>query len=386
MSRYSRLREELRPHGVVSVKCPICLHYGDCGGIEPKRLLFKEDCFDVSCHRSDPTDNPCRNGTCNNVCPHNEQFLHRCSEVGGLQFDNIPKIDQSPTTLPRYVPLVHHGYGRSESLDWPVVGLKAYEILRLDNAGLYRPVADSPEALRAKFRLHPNTKIVVVGTDRDPPLERYWKYRRRDAVPQAMARLGISLAIGPNFSHFLDVPRTDNLFNRKRQLICLAEMASSGLSPVPHLSAVTPADWLYWKEFLRSNTTVRYAAVEFQTGNKQKAQGGKVIQRLSRLQKELGRPLHMIVIGGCQFLTRLAYEFDEFTLIDSSPFMKAVKRRSFDGSKAGRAWLENRTKPGESIDGLIAHNVAGYSAWVDWRCGSVSGKEVQSLTETGRSA
>ena len=159
-----------------------------------------------------------------------------------------------------------------------------------------------------------------------------------------MADLGISMVIGPNFSHFLDVPRTDNLFNRKRQLICLAEMAAAGLNPVPHLNAVMPGDWVFWKDFLRSNASIRHVAVEFQTGNKRGIQGTKAILRLSRLRDELGRSLHPIVIGAAQFLTRLASEFDDFTLIDSAPFIKGVKRLAFDASKAGRAWVKKQTR------------------------------------------
>ena len=149
---------------------------------------------------------------------------------------------------------------------------------------------------------------------------------------------------GPNFSHFLDVPRTDNLFNRKRQLICLGEMASAGLNTVPHFSAVMPRDWTFWKDFLRSNAgRSAMSPSRFQDrGNKLGVEGTKVVQRLSRLRDELGRSLHLILIGAGQFLTRVACEFDEFTLIDSAPFMKGVKRRSFDDTKAGRAWVEKR--------------------------------------------
>jgi Domain of unknown function (DUF4417) len=357
------MREELRPHGEVSAKCSTCLYFGDCGGIEPKRSLFKEDCFDRNC---------CGDGSCDNVCPYKSDFVRRCQEVGGLRSDDIPPVGQSPITLPRYVPLVHHGYSRNELLGCPVVALSTYQVFRLDKSGLYRPIADSAESLRSTFRLQPSTQIILQGTAKDPPLERYWRHRSRDGAPQAMAALGASLIIGPNFSHFLDVPRTDNLFNRKRQLICLAEMAVAGLNPVPHLSAVMPGDWSFWKDFLRSNATIRHVAVEFQTGNKRGDEGTKIVQRLSQLQGELGRCLHPLVIGAAQFLTRLASEFDEFTLIDSSPFMKGVKRRSFDGSRAGRAWVEWLTPPGESIDPLIAHNIAGYSAWVERRCGSMS--------------
>jgi hypothetical protein len=362
MTRNSRLREELRPHGEVSVKCTTCIFYGDCGGIEPKRSLFKEDCFDRNC---------CGDGSCDNVCPYKGDFLARCQEVDGLRFDNLKRIDQRPIPIPRYVPLIHHGYSRTESLDCPVVALSTAQVFRLDKSGVYRPIADSPESLRSLFRLQSGTQVILLGTAKDPPLERYWKYRRRDNAPRMMGGLGVSLVVGPNFSHFLDVPRTDNLFNRKRQLICLGEIATAGLNPAPHLSAVMPGDWSFWKDYLRENSSIRQVAVEFQTGNKRGADGTKIILRISRLQDQLGRSLHPILIGGAQFLQRAAYEFDDLTLIDSAPFMKGVKRLSFDASKAGRAWVKKQTSPGESIDALIAQNIVEYSAWAGRRCDSV---------------
>lgn len=364
-TRNGRLREELRPHGEVSPKCTGCIFFGDCGGIEPKRSLFSEDCFDFNC---------CGDGSCDNVCPYKDDFPARCQEVGGLRFDDLGPIAQATVPLPRYVPLVHHGYGRREDLDWPVVALSTSEVFRLDKAGTYRPIADSPEALRSLLRLAPGTKVILRGIAQDPPLERYWKFRRRDDAPRIMAGLGLSLVVGPNFSHFLDVPRTDNLFNRKRQLTCLGEMAAAGLNVVPHLNAVMAGDWSFWKDFLGANDSIRQVAVEFQTGNKRGAEGTKAVLRLSRLRDELGRNLHPIVIGGAQFLTRIASEFDDFTLIDSSPFMKGVKRMAFDASKAGRAWVVSRTTPGEPIDNLVARNIAQYSAWVERRCESVAGR------------
>ena len=293
--RNKRLRDDLRPHGEISQKCTCCIFFGDCGGIEPKRSLFKEDCFDRTC---------CGKGSCDNVCPYKDDFLTRCQEVGGLRFDDIKPIEQHPVPIPRYVPLIHHGYRRNESLACPVVALDTYQVFRLDKAGIYSPIADSAEvapqrnsnwnrarrsssgARRETARLNV-TGSTGVGTE--PP--RRWRHS------------ALSLVIGPNFSHFLDVPRTDNLFNRKRQLTCLGEMAAAGLNPVPHLNAVMPGDWSFWKDYLRSNTSVRQVAVEFQTGNKRGAEGTKAVLRLSRLRDQLGRDLHPILIGGAQFLT-----------------------------------------------------------------------------------
>src|SRR5262249_45125487 len=157
-------------HGEVSPKCTGCILFGECGGIEPQKSLFKEDCFDINC---------CRDGSCDNVCLYKGDFLARCQEVGGLRFDDLKPMGQRPVAIPRYVPLVHHGYSRSEALDCPVVALSTYQVFRLDKSGTYRPIADSAESLRSVFRLQPTTKIILRGTAKDRALERYWKYRRR---------------------------------------------------------------------------------------------------------------------------------------------------------------------------------------------------------------
>ena len=244
MIAQAELRRDLRPHGVVAPGCYDCPFFGDCGGAESARSLFT--CFDNTC---------CGDGSCDNVCPRKPDFLERLREVVALRFDDVPLLKQVPVRLPCYIPLIHHGYKRTRPLKWPIVALDTYELFRVVD-GKYRTVADSPRELRARFALDPATKIVLRGTARDGPLERYWSYRRRDRAAEQLAGLGITLAIGPNFSHFLDVPRTDNLFNRKRQLICIGELHGAGLLTVPHLNAVAPGDWDFWSRYLATNPEV----------------------------------------------------------------------------------------------------------------------------------
>src|SRR5262249_45829852 len=160
----------------------------------------------------------CVNGKCDNVCPHRSDYMDRLMEIGGLEFDNLPPLKQSNAEVPRFVPTIHHRYRRCLALAWPVVALNTYHALRLKNNRL-EAVASDPDGLRLAFGVRPGTVVILRGTTKDPALERYWAYRRCDQAPEQLARLGVTLSIGPNFSHFLDVPRTDNLYNRRRQLI-----------------------------------------------------------------------------------------------------------------------------------------------------------------------
>lgn len=377
------VRDSLRPHGRVAADCAICLNLADCGGIEPELNLFNTDCVQANCCNPPGLGGETVAPDCDNVCPNNPKYLELLREVGGdLRFDGQPAVPQTAVDLPRYAPLVYRRYARKLSVRWPVVALDTYQVVRVDG-GTMGTVADSPSSLRQEFGLPSDAAVILRGVADDRPLERYWSYRRRDGVPQRLARLGVSLAVGPNFSHFLDVPRHDNLFNRKRQLLCLAELAEAGLNPAPHLNAAQPGDWRYWARFLGENPSVKVVAVEFETGNRSRPQGQRVVSELVALQQRVGRQLHPLVIGGTQFLESIAHDFRAASFVDSTPFMKTVYRRSFAGpGMTGTCrWRRTPTAPGEPLDSLLTHNLRCYSAWLDRRWAAVAGEVVRMPTQ-----
>ena len=169
----------------------------------------------------------------------------------------------------------------------------------------------------------------------------------------------MTVAVGPNYSHFLDVPRHDNLYNRKRQLLCLAEFTEAGLNPVPHLNAAQPGDWRFWGRFLAGSPSITVVAAEFETGNRSRAEGERAVRELVNLQQSTGRRLHPLVIGGTQFLEQVAKEFVTATFLDSTPFMKTVHRQAFRSMPptGKQRWRKSPTAPDESLDKLLAHNL-----------------------------
>lgn len=373
------VRNSLRPHGRVAPDCANCLHFADCGGIEPDLGLFNTDCVSANCCNPPSLDGASVAVDCDNVCPRNPRYLELLREVGGnLWLHELPAVSQSAVDLPRYVPLIYRRYVRRMVTRWPVVAIDTYQAVKLQK-GKMRTVADSPTSLRREYGLSPDSAVILRGVASDRPLERYWSYRRRDEVPQQLAGLGTTLAVGPNFSHFLDVPRHDNLFNRKRQLLCLGEFAEAGLNPVPHLSAAQPGDWRYWGKFLGENPSITIVAVEFETGNRSRTQGQRVVAELVALQRRVGRPLRPLVIGGTQFLEEIARSFQRASFIDSTPFMKTVYRRSFvDIDVSGKCrWRSTPTAPGEPLDNLLSHNLRGYSDWLDRRWVTASGEHAR---------
>jgi hypothetical protein len=315
------------------------------------------------------------------VCPNNPNYLELLREVGGLTFHDLPAVLQVPVEMPRYVPLIYRRYVQQIKVNWPTVALDTYEVVKLERERL-EAVAQCPDSLRRTFGLAPDACVILRGVAGDRPLERYWSYRRRDGVPHRLARLGVTLVVGPNFSHFLDVPRHDNLFNRKRQLLCLAEFVAAGLNPVPHLNTAQPGDWRFWTRFLAANPSISVVAVEFETGNRSRRQGERVVKELVKLQQAASRRLHPLIIGGTQFLEGIAKEFLTATFVDSTPFMKTVYRQLFVSvSPTGKhRWRKSPTAPAESLDNLLAQNLRVYSDWLDQRWQTVAAGKVQIAT------
>ena len=354
MDRLATRRAELRPHGITNIPCKRCYFFDDCGGIETNRPLLT--CFDEHC---------CNKVSCDWVCPnHRASFAAHYREINGFGTDDIDEIRHTPVTLPIYIPVVDHRSRRNQTLEWPFVSLNTYRVIR-PHGDNYLAVANSSHGLRETFGLSPSTNIILRGVAKDPPLEAYWHYRRSHNAPEQLAALGVTLAVGPNFSHFLNVPRTDNLFNRKRQLVCLQELSRAGLCAVPHLSAVVPADWEFWKTFLDRNPLIYFVAKEFETGNKDPNEGRKAVGELARLQDSIGRRLHPILIGAAQFIADAAVFFDALTVIDSTPFIKAMFRKGFGETQEDGRWYDSYSLKRQAIDSLLTKNLKGYSAWLE---------------------
>src|SRR5215213_4892097 len=106
MNANARLRLELRTTGVVSAACQGCFLREPCGGLNNGNLFL--NCFNQFC---------CGGENCDHVCPYKpDDYRRRMFEVGGMRFDDVPPLLQPPLDLPNYVPMVHHGYRRSEAL------------------------------------------------------------------------------------------------------------------------------------------------------------------------------------------------------------------------------------------------------------------------------
>jgi hypothetical protein len=329
-----------------SMGCVRCPDHEICGGLRVGNALF--DCLGFCCHNSKDCDAVCRNKP--------EEFARRVREVGGFAFDNVPRAPLlTALSLPALVPLLHHGSGRSVPFRAQAVCLPLYSVIRRQNG---EPRYTSAAELAKGFGIASDVPVILTGTAKDGPLERWWSLgQQRREVIRALRSLGIALATTPNFSMFIDQPRWDDLHSQKRIAIVHEEFIEGGLPAALHVNARTERDWERWEEHIAARQEVTHIAFEFATGagwaNRTAWHSGHLV----RLASAVGRPLHLIVRGGGKSLQTLAAAFSDITLLETSVFMKTNFRQRAVLSRSGKVnWRPSPTKKTEPVDKLLMEN------------------------------
>lgn len=329
------------------------------------QLLLAEGCF-AQCG---PV---CVAQGCDLACPFKEEdYVIKQMEVGGENYRppvdlRGPQID----TLPGYIPAIRHGYGRTEDFAGPqkLVALNLYDVLQ--HTGEFRgdwvAPADAAAALRRRFRIAPDSEVVVVSTGFDPKLESFAANYDSAKIGARLRMLNLAGMTPPNYSFFRStttspIPRTDVRWNFRRILKACEKLSNDGIPIIPHLNALTQKDWDDWLQFLLERPQIRFVAKEFQTGLRRVEAAELALRRFADLKQKLGRPLHPIFIGGVQYRQEIARIFPNFTFVNSVPFMRAIHRHVVDlEADISLRWIKRATESGEPLDAQLRFNVAHY--------------------------
>jgi hypothetical protein len=93
-----------------------------------------------------------------------------------------------------------------------------------------------------------------------------------------------------------------------------------------------------------------------------------VLARLVMLGKNIGRPIHPIIIGGARYAAELGKNFESCTIIDAQPFLHTFHRRICIGLPDGRiTWKFKRSNPIEGLDARFKANILGYADRISLR-------------------
>jgi hypothetical protein len=312
-----------------SLGCTNCPEQSVCGGLRIGRALY--DCLGL-CSCKDRT-------TCDAVCRNKPvDFARRVREVGGFAFDNVPRAPILPTPfLPVVVPTLYHGNRRVASFSAAAVCLSLYRVVQRHTGEIrYSNGAEIATA----FGITPNTPLILTGTAADPPLERWWSLSsKRRAAIRALRNFNISLVTTPNYSLFIDQPRWDDLHSMKRIAIVHEEFLSEGVPTALHVNARTDRDWDRWTTYIADRPEVTHIAFEFATGAGWAKRVKWHTNKLSALARDINRPLHLVVRGGKNVLPDLATAFSSITLLETSVFMKTMRRQRAILRRSGKSEL-----------------------------------------------
>lgn len=331
----------------MALGCTGCPLRNECGGLFVQGPAF--DCRDF-CDCQESAD-------CDAVCFENpERFAARYHEVKGFSLANVPRAPPVPfRSLNGYAPLIYHGSCREEPLDYGLVALDLYSLIDRQ-AG--RTKYQSREELADALGISRTARVIVTGTAKDAPLERWWELLTRHDIIVALRELQVDLVTSPNYSLFNDVPRPDNLYNLKRIGLATAEFLKMGVPCALHVNARTDRDYERWAEFIADRNEINAIAFEFATGARNPQRMRWHTERLCELAERATRPLQLVIRGGLRVVTDLTAAFRSVVFIDSDPFIKAQKRRQLLAIDDGSFRTMFRpTAIGESLDDLLRTNI-----------------------------
>jgi hypothetical protein len=291
----------------------------------------------------------------------------RFGEVRRAFGNDLNKIVQPviETGIPRYVPHIFASYLRAKPLDTRWAAIPLYRLIGYKRGRGYTRLIDDRQGFDERFQLSRDASLIAIGSNFDQKLENFWAHLDRLDEITPLTFLGIRLVTVPNFSFFTDMMQPSILYNFGRIVLATEAIQASGFTPVPHLNALTGADWDRWHSYLRGQPEIRYVAKEFGTGLQSPAVGVAQIRKLADLQNGLGRSLHVIAIGGGQFTPYLAHYFQNFTVVDSDAYIKTVRRQEARFTSSRIRWTKHETEEHEPLDELLLSNVTAMRDYIE---------------------
>jgi hypothetical protein len=335
-----------------SLGCGDCIEKPTCGGLHVAHALF--DCFDHCCR------NPSK---CNYVCRLSPSFARRVWEIDGFALDNVPRTRTLPTPqLPNLIPIIYHRSRRSTPFASAAACVSLYQLLSRNGRVKFR----TPGELRSAFMIASHVPVVLTGTAKDAPIERWWGHaeRRRRLVAQ-IANLNVALVTTPNYSLFTDQTRWTDLHAMKRIAITHEEFQSAGILTALHINGRTDRDFERWAEYLSHRPEITHIAYEFGTGAGWLTRRPWHLEQLYRVAELVPRPLHLVVRGGQSTGVTVGVKaylnaaFASIIALDTTVFVKSVHfQRAKLTAENDIAWEPPPPDASQSVEELLRHNYA----------------------------
>ena len=309
--QFGRVREHTLWHNSalhsIALGCIGCRERPICDGLAVATNIW--NCLSLCCGKPN---------SCDRVCRNNPEFAIRVQEIGGfeLRLPSAPSL--TPPILPAVIPEVFHGAARVRRFAPAAASVSLYRMFdRRTGDPRYRAHAD----VCRYFKISEGTPLLLTGSQRDRPLERWWELgkNKRAAIIRAAQDCGVILATTPNYSLFIDRPRWDNLHAIKRIAWMHHEFLEAGMPAALHVNGRTERDFSRWAEFIIAHSEVTHLSYEFATGAGRSTRRRQHAKWLCELAAAVGRPLHLLVRRGPEVLSQLCAAFSGATFLKRRP-------------------------------------------------------------------
>lgn len=330
----------------LALGCPSCRHFETCGGLSIEEGVF--DCLAFCCAKPKSCSLVCRNKA--------ELFAEQMREISGFEFGNVARTQAIGLELKDdIVPLIYHGSSRASALSHSAMALRLADLVNFRTETLR---FDTRAALCKAFRIDETAALILTGVDHDHRIEPWWALGdKRLLIIEQLRQIGVTLVTTPNFSVFLNHPRTDDLHAMKRIALVFAEFQLGGLACALHAHGRTERDFHRWALFIRERSEIQILSYEFITGPAAKARRPFHLEQLALIAKMAGRDLDIIVRGKPDVIPFLRQHFRRVIYIESGAFVKTINRQRADRvGNRDLTWATMLTDPGAPIDALFQHN------------------------------
>ena len=274
--------------------------------------------------------------------------------------------------LPQFIPTFYHRFAEAKPIEIEWVAVPLHVLFKSASGEGIQWLAEGRDELRASLGLHPKTRIMVTGPGKDQLIEIFWRFHRDAKLLKLLKSWDVQLFTVPNYSFFTDAPPLHHHYNRSRILRVAERAAEAGVRSVLHLNALHRQTWKRWEDLLRSHGEIKHVCMEFQTGYASPEAGLAALGELVKIQNNIQRPLHPILIGATRYAGFIGKHFGSCTIVDAQPFLKTFNRKIFKALPGGAGdWFFRSTKPSESIIPRFKWNLSEYSGQVgQWLTGA----------------
>jgi len=232
------------------------------------------------------------------------------------------KSRHSEIKLPPFIPQICTGLGQIPQLEGDqLFAVSLSTILGEEGRVKYK----SGQTLRRALGLPRGARLLLIGSTKDYTIEKLWTTSDSADVWRRIANLGFECSTALTYSVWDEHPKFDQIFNQEKNLITHDILLANSVISIPFLFFYDDRDYGEVLSWLKTHKDVRKIGILAQF-KKKNAAFDEVVRDMHRLEKDVPRSLHFLVVGPSTAgrIQRLFNEFSRVTIVTSEPASKAV--------------------------------------------------------------